>query len=113
MNFNTQFPVRKIAALIIILLFTSFNLKAQKNAEIIWDNYGVPHVYANNEADMYYAFGWAQMHNHANLLLKLYAQARGSAAEYWGEEYVASDKRIHLFNIPDSAKAEYKKYQWC
>lgn len=110
MNFNTQFPLRKIAALIIILLFTSFNLKAQKNAEIIWDNYGVPHVYANNEADMYYAFGWAQMHNHANLLLKLYAQARGSAAEYWGEEYVPSDKRIHLFNIPDSAKAEYEKF---
>jgi len=110
MNFNTHFQLRKIQSLIIILLFTSFNLKAQKNTEIIWDNYGVPHVYANNEVEMYYALGWAQMHNHANLLLKLYAQARGCAAEYWGEDYIQSDRRIHLFNLPDSAKAKYKNY---
>ncbi len=109
MYFNTRFSIRKILTVIIILLLTSINLKAQKNAEIIWDNYGVPHVYANNEVEMYYALGWAQMHNHANLLLKLYAQARGCAAEYWGEEFIQSDKRILLFNIPDSAKAKYKK----
>ena len=107
MNFSTLFSIRKMPILIII--FTTINLKAQKNAEIIWDNYGVPHVYANNETDMYYALGWAQMHNHANLLLKLYGQARGCAAEYWGEEYIQSDKRIHLFNIPDSAHTKYKK----
>ncbi|MDP1814206.1 MAG: acylase [Leadbetterella sp.] len=110
MNFKTHFHLRKIQWLFIILLFNSVNLKAQKKTEIIWDNYGVPHVYANNEEEMYYALGWAQMHNHANLLLKLYAQARGCAAEYWGEDYIQSDSRIHLFNLPDSAQAKYKNY---
>ncbi|MBC7873126.1 MAG: penicillin acylase family protein, partial [Ferruginibacter sp.] len=95
---------------IMCFIFTSNILFAQKNTEILWDNYGVPHVYAKNQYDMYYAFGWAQMHNHANLLLQLYAQARGQAAEYWGEKFLASDKTIHLFNLPDSAKAHYNKY---
>lgn len=91
----------------VILLFSCTN--AQKKTEIIWDNWGVPHVYANNETEMYYAFGWAQMHNHANLILKLYAQSRGRAAEYFGEEYLNSDKQIHLFNLVDSAESHYKK----
>lgn len=84
-------------------------VQAQKKTEIIWDNYGVPHIYGRNVEEMYYAFGWAQMHNHANLLLQLYGQARGKAAEYWGEKYVASDKQIQLFNLPDSARKQYAR----
>src|SRR5258707_5768073 len=61
----------------------------QSNTEIIWDTYGVPHVYAGSLTEMYYAFGWAQMHNHANLLLRLYGIGRGQAAEYWGSDYLA------------------------
>lgn len=93
----------------IFILFSCSNPQKPENTEIIWDNYGVPHVYANNEAEMYYAFGWAQMQNHANLILKLYAQARGRASEYFGEEYMDSDKLVHLFNLPDSAEAHYNK----
>lgn len=109
MNLPTALSIRKITVAIIIPLFAFINLQAQTKSEIIWDNYGVPHIYANNEAEMYYAFGWAQMHNHANLVLQLYGQARGRAAEYWGEDYLESDKLLHLFNLPDSAKSHYKK----
>ena len=97
----------------LMLLAFSFALlsstHAQQKTEIIWDNYGVPHIYARNVNEMYYAFGWSQMHNHANLLLQLYGQARGRAAEYWGEKYLASDKQIQLFNLPDSARAQYAR----
>jgi acyl-homoserine-lactone acylase len=86
-------------------------------AEILWDHYGVPHIYSESTKDMYYAFGWAQMHNHANLILELYAQARGRAAEYFGEEYLVSDQKIELFNVYEQAlkvvqqqKPEYKVY---
>ncbi|HTI10122.1 MAG TPA: acylase [Puia sp.] len=75
--------------------------------EILWDRYGIPHVYARSTSEMYYEFGWAQMHNHANLILKLYGQARGRAAEYWGENYLASDKQIQLFRVPMLAEKEY------
>src|ERR1700748_3253646 len=68
-------------------------------AEILWDNYGIPHIYSKTTAGMYYAFGWAQMHNHANLVLQLYGVARGRAAEYWGKNYLQSDEVIHKFNL--------------
>lgn len=75
----------------------------KKGTEILWDTYGVPHVFAQTIPNMYYAFGWSQMQNHANLILSLYGQARGKAAEYWGKQYLTSDKQIRLFKIPEIA----------
>jgi len=96
----------------LLLLFCALAwapVQAQKKTEILWDTYGVPHVYARNTEAMYYAFGWAQMHNHANLLLKLYGQARGRGAEYWGEAFRESDQQVHLFNLPELAKKNSAK----
>lgn len=68
--------------------------------EILWDNWGVPHIYASSETELYYAFGWAQMHSHGDLIGSLYGQARGKAAQYWGEKYLETDKLIYTFGIP-------------
>lgn len=80
-----------------------------RKTEIIWDNYGVPHIYAGSFTDMYRAFGYAQMHNHANLILKLYGESRGKAAEYWGKEYLLSDRKILLFDLPAVASSAYSR----
>jgi acyl-homoserine-lactone acylase len=75
------------------------------SAEILWDQYGVPHIYAESKEAADYAFGRAQMENHTNLLLKLYGTSRGRAAEYWGEKYLASDVMVHRLGLPDRADA--------
>ena len=56
-----------------------------QSPEILWDTYGVPHIYAANDAQLGRAFGWAQMQAHANLILQLYGEARGRSAEYWAD----------------------------
>ena len=71
-----------------------------KNVEILWDQYGIPHIYAQNTPDLFYAFGWAQAHAHGDLLLQLYGQARGKAAEYWGEKHLKSDTWVWMNSIP-------------
>ena len=92
----------------LLTFFSIHEINAQNtNTEILWDNYGVPHIYAKDNREMYYAFGWAQMNNHANLLLQLYGQARGRAAEYWGIDYLESDKQIWIFDLPEKAKEIY------
>lgn len=104
--------MKKISLLILlIILITGCSGTGETDSEtqIIWDNYGVPHIYGKNTREMYYAFGWSQMHNHANLMLKLYGQARGCAAEYWGEEYLQSDQKILLFRVPQTAKKIYEQ----
>jgi acyl-homoserine-lactone acylase len=39
---------------------------------ILWDTWGVPHIFAPDEPALFRAYGYAQMHNHAGLLLRLY-----------------------------------------
>jgi acyl-homoserine-lactone acylase len=80
---------------------------AKSTVEILWDTAGVPHVYGQTVAAMYYGFGYAQMENHANLLLRLYGQARGRAAEYWGPSFLDSDKIVTLFGVVEQAKKHY------
>ncbi|HEU0115535.1 MAG TPA: acylase, partial [Thermomicrobiales bacterium] len=71
--------------------------------EILWDTWGVPHIFAGDVAGLFHAFGWAQLHSHGDLILRLYGQARGRAAEYWGEEYLDSDRLLHTMGFPERA----------
>ncbi|BAY66414.1 peptidase S45, penicillin amidase [Calothrix brevissima NIES-22] len=78
-----------------------------KSTEILWDTYGVPHIYAKDNPGIMNAFGWSQMHSHGNLLLRLYGQGRGRAAEYWGDEYLDSDRWVLTMDVPERARSWY------
>jgi len=102
----------KSSVLIFVLCLSLAGTRCQSSdTEILWDTFGVPHIFANTAEEMYMAFAEAQMQNHANLMLKLYGQARGRAAEYWGEEFVESDKKIRLFKIPEIAAKVYQEQE--
>lgn len=74
------------------------------SSEILWDRYGVPHIFSPDHGNLFRAYGYAQMEAHAELLIRLYAQARGRAAEFYGPEYLASDKWVRTNGLPDTAK---------
>ncbi len=59
---------------------------AAGGTEILWDRYGVPHIFAPDHPSLFHAYGYAQMEAHGELLLRLYAQARGRGAEFYGAE---------------------------
>jgi acyl-homoserine-lactone acylase len=80
---------------------------ASARTEILWDTWGVPHIFARAEADLFRGFGYAQMTSHAELLLTLYARARGRAAEYWGASYLESDRYVRTMGIPERAAQWY------
>lgn len=73
-------------------------------AEILWDEWGVPHIFAADDPSLFRAFGWAQMHSHGDLILRLYGQARGRGAEYWGESELASDRLTRTMGFPNRAR---------
>jgi len=81
--------------------------KKIQTSEILWDSWGIPHIYATNEKDLYYGMGWAQMHSHGDLLMKLYAEARGEAPKYLGESALALTKQLHTIGIPDLGRKYY------
>lgn len=84
-------------------------LVIERTTEILWDEWGVPHIYAKNNADLFYASGWAQMHSHANTILRNYGRSRGEAAKYWGEEYLDNDIMVHSLNFPKLAEEWYDR----
>lgn len=84
------------------------SLAPPQHAEILWDSYGVPHIYAANRRELAHAFGWAQMQNHGDLLLRLYAQARGRASELLGPDYLPEDRWTWTVDIPGLAARDYE-----
>ncbi|ASC71047.1 Glutaryl-7-aminocephalosporanic-acid acylase [Halomicronema hongdechloris C2206] len=91
-----------------LLIGVSWPLAGTTATEILWDTYGVPHIYADDTEELFRAFGWAQAQSHGDLILRLYGQARGRAAEYWGEDYLDSDRWVHTMGIPSRAQAWYE-----
>ena len=101
----------------LLLLAGTLGLSAAKNVEILWDTFGVAHVYAQDKEGMFYGYGYAQMQSHANLVLKLYGESRGRGAEYWGPKGLELDKWVHVNQVPERAEnwyrmqsPEFKKY---
>jgi acyl-homoserine-lactone acylase len=101
----------------LLLLAGALGLSAAKNVEILWDSFGVAHVYAQDKEGMFYGYGYAQMQSHANLILKLYGESRGRGAEYWGPKGLELDKWVHVNQVPERAEnwyrmqsPEFKKY---
>jgi acyl-homoserine-lactone acylase len=92
--------------LLIYSLFAS-TLAAAAAPEILWDKYGVPHIFASSREGMFYAEGWAQAQAQGNLLLLLYGESRGRAAEYWGPAHAALDRWVQLNEVPERAKTWY------
>lgn len=106
-------------ALLFFLLFYSFAIMPSAYAaqetetitigstELLWDEWGVPHIFASDNNGMFYAFGWAQAHNHGDLILKLYGEARGRAAEYWGADYLDGDRKWRTVQLYHQAQSTY------
>ncbi len=96
--------------LLLAFLFIGFISCSPKEAvpenEILWDTWGIPHIYAQKNADLYRMMGWAQMRNHGDLLLKLYGEARAKSSEYWGEE-PTRDVLLHQLGLIDAAKKSF------
>lgn len=78
-----------------------------KSTEILWDTYGIPHIYGNSHQGAFKVFSLA-LQRQGDLLLRLYGQGQGRAAEYWGEKYLESDKWVLTMGVPKQANAWYE-----
>src|ERR1700733_8106367 len=79
------------------------------HGEILWDTYGTPHIFAKDTVGLFYGFGYAQARAHAGLILLLYEESRGRAAEYWGDKYVDTDRYILANGVWPRAEGGYKQ----
>lgn len=78
-----------------------------KATEIRWDSFGVPHIYGDTAADVFYGFGWAQAKSQGDIILRLYGQSRAKGAEYWGAEYEETDRWLLGNDVPQRGRQWY------
>lgn len=100
--------ITKIAVVFFFIFLIPANAFAKDGAEIIWDKWGIPHIYADNKSDLFYGQGWAMAKLHGNLSLKLYGESRGRGAEYQGAKMANQDRLFRKLGLPTIGKQNFK-----
>lgn len=88
-----------------------YTIEGIKNEiKIYYDDFGVPHIYAANEEDAYYAFGYvyAQDRLFQTQFFKLIASGRLS--EYLGKDALEVDKFMRVLGLKKAGYASAEKY---
>jgi acyl-homoserine-lactone acylase len=78
--------------------------QADGNAEIRWDEWGVPHIRSQSLHDAAYATGWAEMSARGQAVAVGFLMARGEGAACMGPDMLDYDRRMHMLDVP--ARAE-------
>ncbi|MEX0894985.1 MAG: penicillin acylase family protein [Balneolaceae bacterium] len=76
----------------------------QQPVDIHWDPYGVPHIYAQNEQDLYFSVGYVHAQDRLWQLTFKQLAAEGRFAEFLGEDLIEFDKYQRTLGFWDTAR---------
>ena len=82
----------------------------EKQVEIIYDFYGVPHIYAENEQDAYFALGYAHAQDRLFQMEMTRRVASGRLSELLGPDFVKVDAFFKTLGLEDHASQSAKLY---
>jgi penicillin amidase len=82
----------------------------KEEVEVYYDNYGVPHIYAKNEEDAYYALGYVHAQDRLFQMEMLRRAAGGRLSEILGEDLIEVDKLFRTLGINQFAKEHAQKF---
>ena len=90
---------------------TSYTIQGlNEPVEIIVDTWGIPHIYANNEADLFFAQGFNAARDRLFQFEVWRRQATGTTAEILGERELKRDIGTRLFMFRGNIKDEMNYY---
>ncbi len=75
---------------------------------VIRDTWGVPHIYAANERDLFFAFGYVQAQDRLWQMDIARRQARGQLAEILGPDYIAADIFLRSIGMERAAQLTFE-----
>ena len=103
------FPVLMIFFFVQLTLTTGGTAAKSGAAEVLRDEYGVPHIFATTLEDAAYAIGYAQAEDRLEELLKNYRKAEGTMSEAFGQEWYRHDYRQRIWRHAEVARARYQQ----
>ena len=95
--------MKKIFLLILLISFScskSQNINGlEEEVEVLRDDYGINHIYANNENDLFFMQGYLAAKDRLFQFEIWRRQATGTVAEIFGEEEFERDLGTRLFKL--------------
>lgn len=82
----------------------------RQSAEILVDQWGVPHIYAKNEDDLFFAQGFNAARDRLFQLDLWRRRGLGQLSEVFGANYLEQDRAARLFLYRGDMKQEWKAY---
>src|SRR5512139_799044 len=82
----------------------------QAPAEILVDRWGVPHIYAKNEADVFFVQGFNAARDRLFQIDLWRRRGLGQLSEVFGKAFVEQDKATRLFLYRGSMDREWRAY---
>jgi penicillin amidase len=76
----------------------------QQAVEVIFDAYGIPHIYGQNEPDVYFALGFVHAQERLFQMEMMRRVAAGRLAEILGEKLVDTDKFFRTLGMREQAE---------
>lgn len=82
----------------------------QDTTHVLYDNYGVPHIYARNETDAYRALGYVHAQDRLFQMEMIRRVASGRLAEVLGPDQVKVDKLFRTLGLNVFAREHAQKF---
>ncbi len=82
----------------------------QSEVEVRYDEYGIPHIYASNAGDAYFALGYVHAQDRLFQMEMLRRAAGGRLSEVLGKEFLPVDKLFRTIGINQFAKEHAEKF---
>src|SRR5579885_1122086 len=101
------------AALVLLLALPLCGEKAaglHESVEILRDRWGVPHIYAKNTDDLFFAQGWITAKDRLFQIDLWRRQGTGKLAEVLGPSAVGRDRIARLVRFRGDWNKEYESY---
>src|SRR5207302_8741459 len=71
------------------------------------DTFGIPHILAGTEEAASFGQGYASAEDHVLVMARLFLQARGEEAAYFGEPFVQADFAVKQLHMHEGASAGF------
>ncbi|NPA45548.1 MAG: penicillin acylase family protein [Chlorobi bacterium] len=82
----------------------------KEEVKVYFDKYGIPHIYAQNKADLYYSFGYLHAQERLFQMEILRRVASGRLSEILGEATLEYDKLFRTLQVNKTSEEAVKKY---
>ena len=113
-SFFLYLGMKKILLLIFFISVSCSNNQKinglEQEVEVLRDNYGINHIYANNEKDLFFMQGYLAAKDRLFQFEIWRRQATGTVSEIFGEEEFERDLGTRLFKFRGDIEEELNHY---